>query len=34
MNFSAITVSFPIDEETYEEIKGLCDLADKADLYI
>ena len=32
MNFSAITVSFPIDEETYEEIKGLCDLADKADL--
>lgn len=24
MNLSAITVSFPLDQETYEEIQGLC----------
>lgn len=27
MNFSAITVSFPIDEETYNEIQTVCDEA-------
>lgn len=33
MNFSIMTVSFPIDEETYKEIKQLCDDAFTADKY-
>lgn len=31
MNFSVITVSFPIDEETYEEINTLCKEASATD---
>ena len=31
MNFSAITVSFPIDEETYSELKALCKEAAQED---
>ena len=31
MNFSAITVSFPIDEETYSEMKALCEEAAQED---
>ncbi|MEO4053877.1 GNAT family N-acetyltransferase [Solibacillus sp. CAU 1738] len=31
MNFSAITVSFPIDEETFGELKALCQEAAQAD---
>lgn len=31
MNFSAITVSLPIDAETYEEIQALCDAATLTD---
>lgn len=33
MNFSIITASFPIDSETYKEIKALCDDACKIDQY-
>ncbi|SOC11034.1 ribosomal protein S18 acetylase RimI-like enzyme [Ureibacillus xyleni] len=33
MNFSIITASFPIDEETYKEIKTLCDDACTIDQY-
>ena len=32
MNFSVMTVSYPIDPETYEEISQLCENAEKADL--
>ena len=32
MNFSAITVSYPIDQETYEEINQLCENAEQTDL--
>lgn len=32
MNLSAITVSFPIDMETYNELNGLCEAAEQADL--
>ena len=32
MNFSAITVSYPIDYETYEEINQLCENAEQVDL--
>ena len=32
MNFSAITVSYPIDQETYEELNQLCDNAEQTDL--
>ena len=31
MNFSAITVSFPLDEETYEEVQNLCKVAMESD---
>lgn len=31
MNLSAITVSFPLDEETYEEILDLCKVATESD---
>lgn len=31
MNFSAITVSFPLDEETFEEIEQLCAVATEVD---
>ena len=31
MNFSFMTVSFPVDLETYNEMKGLCEEAHKAD---
>jgi mycothiol synthase len=31
MNLSAITVSFPLDEETYEEVQTLCTVAAKSD---
>lgn len=31
MNFSAITVSFPLDQETYEEIQALCKVAAECD---
>lgn len=32
MNFSTMTVSFPIDEETYLEVYELCNAAEQADL--
>ena len=32
MNFSAMTVSYPVDPETYEEISQLCEKAEKADV--
>ena len=32
MNFSAITVSYPIDEETFNEISQLCENAEQVDL--
>ena len=32
MNFSAITVSYPIDQETYEELSRLCENAEQIDL--
>lgn len=32
MNFSAITVSYPIDHETFEEINQLCENAEQVDL--
>ena len=32
MNFSAITVSYPIDQETYEELNQLCNNAEQNDL--
>ncbi len=32
MNFSAITVSYPIDQETYEELNQLCENAEQIDL--
>ena len=31
MNLSAITVSFPLDEETYEEVQTLCKIAAESD---
>lgn len=31
MNFSAITVSYPIDEETFNEISQLCENGERAD---
>lgn len=31
MNFSAMTVSFPVDAETYEEIEQLCEAATEVD---
>ena len=31
MNLSAITVSFPLDEETYEEVQTLCKIAGESD---
>lgn len=31
MNLSAITVSFPLDNETYEELQGLCKVASACD---
>lgn len=33
MNFSLITASFPIDTETYNEIKSLCESASEIDKY-
>lgn len=32
MNFSTMTVSYPIDEQTYEEIEALCERAEQTDL--
>lgn len=31
MNFSAMTVSFPLDEETYQEVEALCQAAAETD---
>ncbi len=32
MNFSAITVSYPVDDETYKELNQLCENAEQIDL--